>query len=460
MSINIIDTLEPKNNGSFPVAKAEDIQVSEDLRLSKALTDYCVTPQMYGAKGDGVADDTEAIKQLLSENLNIYFPEGIYKITDTLPLAKDNQTISGASFNSIIKMTAANKPVFEITKTRLSLLTLKNITLKDGTYGLYSNASDYCERALFENINFETQSICGVYFSQNAHIAVSSFIGCVFRYSNGGIKLLGYDNNLMQINRCRFEGLNDSSIYLHNDHPTVVNELSACQFSVTECRFEAHDQSSQNVYSPIDIEKTIDFSISNCYFENLKSPIFKISSGNALTRQISIINNYMYNSSVTLAEENIAIQITGICRKMLIIGNSFSVGENTRIIGTDHTSDFVVLNNQFIDASSFEDFTETSFTYTDIGKEIGINLSMAQGKTLTVATQGLVLRDTRANGNIKSVDGTIKFYPLGTERFRMRDDGRFEVYSTGKGIVLRDAAAVAWEVTVDTNGQLVVNQLT
>jgi hypothetical protein len=37
MPVNIIDTLKPKNNGSFPVVEAADVAVSEELRLQEAL---------------------------------------------------------------------------------------------------------------------------------------------------------------------------------------------------------------------------------------------------------------------------------------------------------------------------------------------------------------------------------------------------------------------------------------
>jgi hypothetical protein len=37
MSVNIIDTIKPKNNGSFPIVEAVDVEVSEGLRLPEAL---------------------------------------------------------------------------------------------------------------------------------------------------------------------------------------------------------------------------------------------------------------------------------------------------------------------------------------------------------------------------------------------------------------------------------------
>lgn len=39
-----------------------------------------VTPQMYGAKGDGVADDTDAIKTAITSNSCVFFPSGTYNV--------------------------------------------------------------------------------------------------------------------------------------------------------------------------------------------------------------------------------------------------------------------------------------------------------------------------------------------------------------------------------------------
>lgn len=47
-----------------------------------------VTPQMFGAVGDGVADDTAAIQAAFDNGGYIYFPAGRYKTTDLLTVSK------------------------------------------------------------------------------------------------------------------------------------------------------------------------------------------------------------------------------------------------------------------------------------------------------------------------------------------------------------------------------------
>ncbi len=47
----------------------------------------------YGAKGDGVSDDTKAIKDAISKNKNVYFPSGWYRVTETIKLNKGTNII-------------------------------------------------------------------------------------------------------------------------------------------------------------------------------------------------------------------------------------------------------------------------------------------------------------------------------------------------------------------------------
>lgn len=66
---------------------------TDDLAL-RTLKDY-VTPQMFGAKGDGVTDDTEAIKQCIGKHDHVYFPRGNYIMNEPLTIDKEGLVIIG-----------------------------------------------------------------------------------------------------------------------------------------------------------------------------------------------------------------------------------------------------------------------------------------------------------------------------------------------------------------------------
>ena len=47
----------------------------------------------FGAKGDGVADDTAAVRRALASSSTVFFPFGTYRLTDTLALPPDAHII-------------------------------------------------------------------------------------------------------------------------------------------------------------------------------------------------------------------------------------------------------------------------------------------------------------------------------------------------------------------------------
>lgn len=62
-----------------------DTKFTEELKL-QTIKDY-VTPQMFGAKGDGVTDDTEAIRRAiayLGDSGTLFFPSGSYLISKSI----------------------------------------------------------------------------------------------------------------------------------------------------------------------------------------------------------------------------------------------------------------------------------------------------------------------------------------------------------------------------------------
>jgi len=85
---------------------------TEELKL-KTIKDY-VTPQMYGAKGDGITDDTQALSLMLaSENKAFCFPAGTYLLKSNLTINRSGIQLFGyGRENSIIKMASGVSVTF------------------------------------------------------------------------------------------------------------------------------------------------------------------------------------------------------------------------------------------------------------------------------------------------------------------------------------------------------------
>ena len=77
-----------------------------------------VTSDIYGAVGDGVADDTVAIQSALNTGNSVFLPAGTYKITSLLTMAASGQVIFGEGFRSYIRQDStdnANTSCLQIT---------------------------------------------------------------------------------------------------------------------------------------------------------------------------------------------------------------------------------------------------------------------------------------------------------------------------------------------------------
>lgn len=90
---------------------------------------YFVTPQMFGAAGDGIKDDTTAIQDAFDneKHYNVFFPAGTYKITKKLVLPRDNK-VSVQFDNATILAAAAMDAVIELDNTLVNMAPSQSIS--------------------------------------------------------------------------------------------------------------------------------------------------------------------------------------------------------------------------------------------------------------------------------------------------------------------------------------------
>lgn len=130
---------------------SESIQQTHDLAAGAdnqaQITDWylrtiSVTPQMFGAVGDGVHDDTMAVLQAIQCSGTVYFPEGTYLITETLGVGDSVRLIGAGVGNGMVLKNG-------------SVASLDGTCIKyTGDGFLFEIRTEYTNPAVIENMSF------------------------------------------------------------------------------------------------------------------------------------------------------------------------------------------------------------------------------------------------------------------------------------------------------------------
>lgn len=106
-----LDMTSPRPIANQAIARAFQNLLVGYERTHAAVAKLHVTPQMFGAIGDGEADDTDAILNAIDALGNgisvLYLPAGTYLVSENIPLVS-NMTLRGDGHNSIIKRAGNN----------------------------------------------------------------------------------------------------------------------------------------------------------------------------------------------------------------------------------------------------------------------------------------------------------------------------------------------------------------
>lgn len=108
-----------------------DIQFISDTLVAELITDYANVKQ-FGAKGDGVSNDTEFIKKAISKYNTVYFPKGTYLVSESIKL-RTNNVLCGDGFDTLIKCSTDFIGTALIVIDSVLNTELKNITLHGGS---------------------------------------------------------------------------------------------------------------------------------------------------------------------------------------------------------------------------------------------------------------------------------------------------------------------------------------
>lgn len=264
----------------------------------KAVAEKFVTPQMYGAICNGVADDTEAILLAMASGSDVFFPEGTYAVSH-LPIP-DGVTIRGCGAKSIIKhIDGASQYKYPIYINGVSNVTIESICI-DG------------------NGENQSQIGCGICIYSSHNITIRD---CRIKNVHGdGIKV-GHDNLLctnIVVENCIVEGSERNEIaLLHCENVRFVNCLingGADTSALVDLELHGNNNHIQGVV------------FAGCAFIRNEGERIKIlSNGFASTYDSVIFDNCSIQSSVFVKQFN------NVTFKNCVCNGGFDLSDTTNI---------------------------------------------------------------------------------------------------------------------------------
>ena len=123
-----------------------------------------ITPQMYGAVGDGVTDDTAAFQSALTANDNLFVPDGSYLITGTLDISYKKSLFANDGQKATILYNGSDSVV---SIGRMSVFRNINVVIKNAFDGIVFDTNNYDKssgepalgsRVEHVNVDFEVES--------------------------------------------------------------------------------------------------------------------------------------------------------------------------------------------------------------------------------------------------------------------------------------------------------------
>ena len=275
-----------------------------------------ISVKSYGAKGDGVTDDTNAIKSALNDLVpgvggTIYFPTGTYIISETI-LIGGNVTIYGDGvFNSLIKL-ADNSNCNMISNdenTIMYYIIIHDIGLdgnaKNNTSGsgiLLHNVSD----SQIYNVRIANFKDDGIHFTANKYSLAPMIYNCFIRgendYTTGsGIFCDGAVTDLfinnVDIGWCGTAGINLTA----SNGSSIINAM--CWQCGVGLKFYSC-QRLRVVNCLADYSKTWGWTLQKCYLFTISNSHSKESSQNSTSFYPEF---YIEDSTFILVDNCVAI---------------------------------------------------------------------------------------------------------------------------------------------------------
>lgn len=370
------------NNGSSTTLQVQTPQAKVEKAVNAYLAEKYVTPEMFGAKGDGITDDTQAVQQALNTGkevklsnktycvLNLVINKSVRLIGDTgatikrLPITftdYDNGDLSDWNLRDVTNLLTTGQ--VKSINTLINDVYIENIIFdgnRDNLVGYAWTTSGTWHNLCMINVNKFTIKNCSIINSvqdglqmlaiKDSLVSKCQFINCGSHNENdtvsgtrNAITVCPYyrQYNLLTedkctIENCTFDNPADESIMWGGTNTFISN-----------CRFIRQNQYSiESIADPNYLNHDAYITIDNCYAENVADCFINIALKGEVDNcdkkiSVTVSNNMVVNfgdtSWVTYDADRtkyhrsiVVISDTRTIRNSLAIvkGNTFTANDN------------------------------------------------------------------------------------------------------------------------------------
>lgn len=302
------------NNGKGVYSRLDEVdahldevtaQLAENVEY---LADIAISVKTFGAKGDGITDDTEAIKRSISycseNNKTPFFPDGIYLITSPIELSSSCRYLYGQSMHNTIILFDGVDGEYAIKASNVySSARITNITIKSKTdklcNGLDMTGISYSS---IENVSVEYSNI-GI----NLHNSFGTkFDKCRLNRCNTGVRF-GTNSNSITFHKSR---INECTLGIHLEGTTVgftESTIEACDIAIfarfvyfgfiEKCHFEYN-----RILCDWNGGESIHLDFNNCYISALAGAeeVFKVNASSSSACYFTV-KNCEFHGNVSVA---------------------------------------------------------------------------------------------------------------------------------------------------------------
>ena len=348
-------TDEVTARGEADTALGQRIDAVEDdiESLEQSITNIntWVTPSMYGAVGDGVTDDTEALDDAINSGKVVYLDRKTYKVTSLITLPSNLIMFGGKIVfqNPIVTMKADGESNIRFDDVEITIAYLEGTDAKN-RIDWFPLQFDNCERVILNNCVFHCNDCRSVGFRFCYGCVVNK---CTFDDIEG-TSLTIVASNFMRVSYCDFDGTNQYDNSWHTSD--VYGKLDSCDdILFVGCHYYKYRGCAVQFTSTPGTWNITNARVKNCVIENWNDCGIKVDGVMAeIVFEGNVFdNNNYYNDANSAYPFSLGGQ-SGIANNVVIKNNVFRSINKGYIVteNLDATVHRLVLDGNIISGSN------------------------------------------------------------------------------------------------------------